>query len=152
MTARDIPTLPELFHVGIVVADSDAAAQLYGIEPTRVLELTDQPGLMLDEPMTFSARYVFLSVGNTEIELIEPLGGISPYSEFLDESGGGVHHLAFVVGSIAAHLAHWDDGRPLLADVTLSDGVRFVYVEATAGGATLELIEVPEGQSVLPDA
>lgn len=96
MSSHDVPTLPALFHVGIVVADADAAARAYavdyGLEPVRTLELTDQDALMLGEQTTFSARYVFLSVANTEIELIQPLSGRSPYSVFLDQTGGGVHH------------------------------------------------------------
>jgi 4-hydroxyphenylpyruvate dioxygenase-like putative hemolysin len=34
-------------------------------------------------------------LGNVELELIQPLAGESPFHEFLQEHGEGLHHLAF---------------------------------------------------------
>jgi hypothetical protein len=48
-------------------------------------------------PTDVSARYRFIDSGASQIELIEPLSSPSPYTEFLDGHGEGVHHLAYFV-------------------------------------------------------
>jgi methylmalonyl-CoA/ethylmalonyl-CoA epimerase len=40
--------------------------------------------------------------GSIDIKLIEPSSFDSPLTEFLKRSGGGLHHLAFRTGSVAA--------------------------------------------------
>ncbi|WP_448332505.1 VOC family protein [Streptomyces sp. DSM 41534] len=45
-----------------------------------------------------------MKTGASEIELIQPLKGRPPYTEFLDLHGEGVHHLAYVVKSIDQYL------------------------------------------------
>ena len=147
--AAATPTLPPLYHVGIVVADLEGAGRdlerRYGHAQERVFDLQVEDALVHGRRRSFSARYGFIPLGNTDIELIQPLEGESPYTEFLDEHGEGVHHLAFVVDSIDAHLEHLERESPdlsIMLDATIMDGAsRFVYVEGTAHGAVLELIE-----------
>ena len=43
--------------------------------------------------------------GSIDIKLIEPASMDSPLVEFLKRSGGGLHHLAFRTGSVAAGVA-----------------------------------------------
>jgi methylmalonyl-CoA/ethylmalonyl-CoA epimerase len=46
---------------------------------------------------------VFVDVGNTKIELLEPLGSTSPIASFLEKNpSGGMHHLCFEVDDIVA--------------------------------------------------
>lgn len=146
------PKLPELFHVGFVVPDLAAAGadyeRRYGVEVERVFDLTVEDAQFDGGPATFSARYGFLPVGNTDLELIQPLEGDSPYSRFLAEQGEGIHHLAFVVESIDAHLDHLratEAGTELVLDAHVAGGLRFVYLDGTAHGTVLELVEMPEG-------
>jgi glyoxalase/bleomycin resistance protein/dioxygenase superfamily protein len=145
------PMLPALYHVGIVVHDLQASGEdflhRYALDQDRIMDLTVENASFRDQPASFSARYGFLPVGNTEIELIQPLTGDSPYTEFLDQHGEGVHHLAFIVNSIEAHLAHLMTTAPdssLLLDAHIGDTTRFVYIEGTAHGAVLELIQTLE--------
>lgn len=141
--------LPPLNHIGIVVADLEAASRdfsrRYALDQHRLVDLQVDDALVGGERISFSARYAFHSLGNTDIELIQPLDGRSPYTEFLAEHGEGIHHLAFVVASIDAHLEQLRAERSdctVLIDATTADGaVRFVYVDGTAHGAVLELIE-----------
>lgn len=147
--------LPALFHVGIVVADLEAAerdyGRLHGLSAERRMDVRVEGALFHGNPVAFSARYVFLPLGNTELELIQPLEGESPYTEFLSEHGEGVHHLAFVVDSIDAQLAQLraesSDCEVMLDATVPGPGVRFVYVEGTAHGTVLELVEIG-GQDV----
>lgn len=46
---------------------------------------------------------VFVSLPNTKVELLAPLGDASPIAAFLDRSpAGGVHHICYEVDDIAA--------------------------------------------------
>jgi len=46
---------------------------------------------------------VFVDVGNTKIELLEPLGDNSPIAAFLDKNpSGGMHHVCYEVDDILA--------------------------------------------------
>jgi methylmalonyl-CoA/ethylmalonyl-CoA epimerase len=50
---------------------------------------------------------VFIDVGNTKIELLEPLGEGSPIAAFLAKSpSGGMHHVCYEVDDILAARDH----------------------------------------------
>jgi hypothetical protein len=42
----------------------------------------------------------FVQLGDIEVELIQPLEGRNAYKDFLDETGGGIHHVLFEVSDI----------------------------------------------------
>jgi methylmalonyl-CoA epimerase len=50
-------------------------------------------------------RVVKFLVGETSIELLEPLSAASPISKFLEKRGEGIHHVAFRVHDLALALA-----------------------------------------------
>jgi catechol 2,3-dioxygenase-like lactoylglutathione lyase family enzyme len=144
--------LDDIFHIGHVVEDLDTAVadfeSRFGIEVSRPafdLEVVD--GLVRGEKQSFTARFIFLGIGGTELELIQPVSGVSPYRLFLDEAGPGVHHLAFLVDSIDERLAQVRArsvaAGPLLLDARLGADGRFVYVDGAAHGVAIELIEPP---------
>jgi hypothetical protein len=145
-----MPLLNSLDHVGYVVPDASAAiAELqraHGLPggSRGTFDATWEKALFHGEPVTFSARYTFLSLGNTDIEIIEPRDGNGPYSEFLGSGAEGVHHLAFVVGSIDEHLAA-APGATVLLDARLRPDGRFTYVQGMLQGVLVELIEAPAG-------
>lgn len=75
------------------------------------------------------ARYGFISIGASEIELIQPLTGRSPYTEFLEANGEGVHHLAYAVESIEQYLAalrQAGEDPSVVFDGAIADRARFV--------------------------
>lgn len=142
-----MPLLTTLDHVGYVVPDAQAAIR----ELQSRHEFADSRGsydvawdnaTFHGEPCSFAAYYHFISLGNTDLEVIEPRGGLSPYTEFLDTGGVGVHHLAFVVPSIDEHLAA-APAATLLLDATMPPDGRFVYVQGMLQGILLELIQYP---------
>jgi methylmalonyl-CoA/ethylmalonyl-CoA epimerase len=46
---------------------------------------------------------VFITLPNTKIELLEPLGADSPIAKFLERNpDGGIHHICYEVDDIAA--------------------------------------------------
>ena len=85
-----------LNHVAIAVPDLDAAARQYRDG------LGADVGLPQDLP-EHGVTVVFVTLPNTKIELLAPLGATSPIRGFLDKSpAGGIHHLCYEVPDIAA--------------------------------------------------
>lgn len=88
--------LGRLNHVAIAVPDLAAASAIY----------RDTLGAKLTEPQVLpehGVTVVFIDVGNTKIELLEPLNADSPIAAFLAKNpSGGMHHLCYEVTDILA--------------------------------------------------
>ena len=88
--------LGRLNHVAIAVPDLAAAARLYR---ERLGARVSEPQRLPDHGVTV----VFVELGNTRIELLEPLGEASPIAAFLARNpDGGMHHLCYEVDDIIA--------------------------------------------------
>jgi methylmalonyl-CoA/ethylmalonyl-CoA epimerase len=86
----------KLNHVAIVVPDLDAATALY----RDTLGATVLPRHALPEHGVTAA---FVELGNTRVELLEPLGAESPVRGFLARNpDGGMHHVCYEVADIRA--------------------------------------------------
>ncbi|AWC23455.1 MULTISPECIES: methylmalonyl-CoA epimerase [Aminobacter] len=92
--------LGRLNHVAIAVPDLAAASAVY----------RDTLGARVTEPQALpehGVTVVFIDVGNTKIELLEPLGEGSPIAAFLAKSpSGGMHHVCYEVDDILAARDH----------------------------------------------
>ena len=85
-----------LNHVAIAVRDIDKAARVYrdtlGAEVSPAVPQPDH-----------GVTTVFITLANTKIELLEPLGEGSPIAKFLERNpDGGIHHLCYEVDNIIA--------------------------------------------------
>ena len=138
----DIPPAAVLAidHVGIAVADLDAAIALYesafGMRCVHV-EVNEEQGV----------REAMLEVGTSgsHLQLLAPLSPDSTIGRFLDKHGPGVQQLAYRVRSIDEVSAHLRaQGMRLLYDEprtgTAGSRVNFVH-PASAGGVLVELVE-----------
>jgi methylmalonyl-CoA/ethylmalonyl-CoA epimerase len=86
----------KLNHVAIVVPDLAAATALY----RDTLGATVLPPHALPE---HGVTAVLVELGNTRIELLEPLGENSPVRGFLARNpDGGIHHVCYEVADIGA--------------------------------------------------
>ncbi len=85
-----------LNHVAIAVPDIAKAADVYRTSlGADVSAAVPQP----DHGVTT----VFITLPNTKIELLEPLGADSPIARFLERNpGGGMHHVCYEVDDILA--------------------------------------------------
>ena len=89
-----------LNHVAIAVPDLDAAINQYRST------LGAQVGPPQDEP-DHGVTVVFITLPNTKIELLYPLGDTSPIQGFLDKNpAGGIHHICYEVDDILAARDH----------------------------------------------
>ncbi len=85
-----------LNHVAIAVPDLDAAAAQYRDA------LGAEVGAPQDEP-DHGVTVIFITLPNTKIELLYPLGDASPIRGFLEKNpSGGIHHICYEVEDIAA--------------------------------------------------
>lgn len=102
-----------LNHVAIAVPDLDAAAAQY--RDTLGAEV----GAPQDEP-DHGVTVVFITLPNTKIELLHPLGEGSPIAGFLEKNpSGGIHHVCYEVDDIAAAAAKLKaSGARVLGDGT----------------------------------
>jgi 4-hydroxyphenylpyruvate dioxygenase-like putative hemolysin len=95
----------KVLQIGIVVKDLQKAMELYwevfGIGPWHIM--TFQPPALTNtkvrgKPEPYTMKLAIAHAGNIQWELIQPLSGNSIYREFLDQKGGGLHHIACDVG------------------------------------------------------
>jgi len=88
--------LGRLNHVAIAVKDAEKAAKIYG----AALGADISPAVPLPE---HGVTTVFVTLPNTKIEFIEPLGESSPIAKFLERNvDGGIHHICYDVPDIIA--------------------------------------------------
>src|SRR5512138_2844630 len=86
--------LGRLNHVAIAVKDAEKAAKIYG--GAFGAEISGAVPLPEHGVIT-----VFVTLPNTKIEFIEPLGNASPIAKFLERNAdGGIHHVCYEVDDI----------------------------------------------------
>src|ERR1044072_9227544 len=125
-------------HIGIATHQLEDALALWrdalGLQVDLNEEVTEQ-----------GVRVAMLSVGDTHIELLEPLSAGSPGGKFLEKRGPGIHHIAIEVKDIHASLADLKARGARLIDETPRNGaggclVAFVHPQS-ANGVLLELVQ-----------
>lgn len=127
---------PRIAHIGIAVADLDAALAFY----RDVLGLKPHPTETAD-----GAAIASLPFGESEVELLAPLTPDGPIARFLDRRGPGIHHVCYRVPDLDRALdACRRAGYRLIDEVPRTGAggrrIAFVHPKATAG-ILLELTE-----------
>ncbi|MEM3464394.1 MAG: methylmalonyl-CoA epimerase [Candidatus Bathyarchaeia archaeon] len=127
-------------HVGVAVKNLDEAISVYrdilGFKLLGVHVLTER-----------KVKVAFLSAGGeTQIELLEPLGSDSPVAKFLESRGEGIHHIAIKVDDIERALEELKGKGVMLVDEKPRTGaegkkIAFVHPKSTKG-VLLELVMV----------
>ena len=131
-------------HVGIAVADLDAAIafyeKAYGMRCAHV-EVNEEQGV----------REAMMEVGESGsyVQLLAPLSPDTTIGKFLDKNGPGIQQMAYRVDDldeVSAHLR--SEGMRLLYDEprtgTAGSRVNFVHPKS-AGGVLVELVESAPG-------
>ena len=125
-----------LDHIGIAVRS---------IEAVKIYEALGLKIDHLENVETQKVRTAFLSVGDSNLELLEPTSDDSPIAKFIEKRGEGIHHLCFRVDDIESHLAKLKaEGYRLVNEspVPGAHGCRVAFLHPAAGnGVLIELSE-----------
>jgi len=127
--------LTRIDHVGLAVADLDAAIEFYARTfDVQVVheEVNEEQGV----------REAMLAVGDSgsHIQLLAPLRADSPIGRFLDRSGPGIQQVAYTVDDVDA------------VSATLRErGVRLLYDQARPGtaGSRVNFVHPKDAMGVL---
>jgi len=122
-----------LDHVGIVVRDINASLPYY----IDVLRMTVSSELLLDDG---SARVAYLEIGDTSLQLLQPLKP-GPLADFLDQHGEGLHHICLQVDDISNAVAELSESGTVDAIRQGGRGDRVSFISATPNGVPIELSE-----------
>ncbi len=129
-------------HIGIAVESIAEVVKFYkeslGLSVEGEEEVTEQ-----------KVKVVFLPLGETRLELLEPTAEDSPVKKFLETKGPGVHHLAFDVDDIEAELARLKEQGARLIDEKPRRGahgtkIAFIHPKESKG-VLVELTEQNHG-------
>jgi len=133
-------SVEKIDHIGIVVENIEKWVGYYkdilGLEYVGSEEVAEQ-----------KVRVAFLKIGESKIELVEPISEDSPITKFLEKRGGGIHHIAVRVDDIDAALARHQEAGARLIDNEPRVGahnMRMAFIHPkSSGGVLLELCEKP---------
>ncbi len=130
--------LGSIDHIGIAVPDLDAAKRIF-------CDILGIPCIDEKNLPERAVRISFLSTGNTTIELLQGIGENSPISKFVEERGGGIHHICFEVENIEETLRELSCNGMRLVDEHARPGaegklVSFIHPKSTSG-VLIELIQ-----------
>ena len=90
--------LNRLHHIGIVVRSIEAAYAFYRDTLSLPVHKED---IIQDQ----GVKAALLTIGASEIELLEPIDPSTGVARFLERKGEGLHHLCFETDDVARELA-----------------------------------------------
>lgn len=128
----------KLDHIGIATRELEEGFAVWrdalGLELSTTEEVPEQ-----------GVRVAMLEIGDTHVELLEPLTPDSAVGRFLAKRGPGIHHLAVEVKDIRASLSDLKSRGARLIDEEPRIGARgclvaFIHPTST-NGVLLELVQ-----------
>lgn len=133
-----------LDHVAIVVNDTDEALSFY----RDVLGL---PVLFSEVLEKEAVRLTHLDLGNTHLQLVQPMTGNHPLREHLRRHGEGIHHLCLRVDSVNRTIQTLPERGLLKRDARPHGGPkgkRAAFIDpATTRGILIEITGESEPES-----
>ncbi len=122
--------IEKIHHIGIAVHSMDAALKFYrdtlGLHVDASAEVQDQ-----------GVKAALLTLGESEIELLEPLAPESAVGRFLERKGEGLHHICFQTPDVDGELEALKEKRVELVDQTPRRGIAgmicFLHPRASRG-------------------
>jgi len=142
----------KIVQIGIVVDDVEKYAQKYahffGVETPKVIiseKLDKAKTHYHGKPTKARVKQAFFHFDNITIEVLEPMGGPSTWSDYLENHGSGVHHIAFQVKGMDQRIEEMENrGADLIqqGQWTGGSGGRYAYFDSNNQLAViLELLE-----------
>jgi methylmalonyl-CoA/ethylmalonyl-CoA epimerase len=136
----------KLVQVGVVVRDVEKVTErlsFLGIGPFEEMNLPpERKELFRGKPALADARILTTRLGETQLEIVQPLAAESPHREFLDARGEGIQHIMVTVDDVEKEIRRLTEkGCTLLLDIRMPNGVRGAYVDLHAGGIIVEMFQ-----------
>jgi len=136
MTVKAEPK--KIAHIGIAVKSIEDSLAFY----TDILNLELKA---VENVESEAVKVAFLKIGESMIELLEPLNENSAIYKFIQNKGEGIHHIAFEVDHLEGRLKHYKQNGLRLIDSTPKVGannsqVAFIHPKA-ANNVLYELCE-----------
>ncbi len=126
--------LKKIDHIGIAVHSIAEARKFYedglGLICERIEEVAGQ-----------KVRTAFFSLGETHIELLEPMTPDSPIASFLAKRGEGIHHIAYLSDNLEQQMEQvQEQGCRLINESPVTGAgdkkIAFVHPKSTHGVLT----------------
>ena len=133
--------IKKIDHIAVAVRDVEKAAEFY--EKVLGLKLGG-----IEEVEGMDVKVGFLPVGDTRIELVQPLDPDSGLAKFIEKRGEGIHHICYEVENVKEAMEICKARGAKLIDETPRKGahntlVGFIHPKST-GGVLTELTEHPD--------
>jgi methylmalonyl-CoA/ethylmalonyl-CoA epimerase len=136
-----------VFQIGFIVPDIHKAMAFFkeklGVPEFLYVEKPElQDETYLGKPAPLRLHIAFGWCGDTEIELLQPVSGVSTYSKFLDHNPqGGMHHYGIEVPDYAQAVKDMQAKGFSLVQSGRHNETKFGYFDTTAViGAFTELV------------
>jgi methylmalonyl-CoA/ethylmalonyl-CoA epimerase len=125
-------------HIGIAVKELTEKINFY----ENVLGLKKLKEEIVEEQ---AVKIAFFQIGESKIELLEPMNEDSPIAKFIQKRGEGIHHFAILVDSIEDKIKDMQaKGAKLIGSKATrgADDMKIIFVHPkSSGGVLLELCE-----------
>ena len=135
-----MPEIKRIHHIAVLVNDINTSLKFWhdilGIEPSHISDMPNE-----------AARIAFLPLGESEIELVQPVTHDSGLSRFLEKHGPGMHHLCLEVDDLHGLLKQLKtEGLQLInEEPKVGENGRlyaFIHPKSTSG-VLVELYQLP---------
>ncbi len=132
--------LKKIDHIGIAVADLEAAIKKYA-------DITGKPAAHKEIVPEHKVTTAFFPIGETRLELLKGIDPDSSISKFIEKRGEGIHHICFEVEDLAQVKRALSQQGLEFVDTpergAVGSKVAFIHPKST-GGILMELVEYPK--------
>lgn len=126
-----------IHHIAIAVKDLTEALSFY--QDALGAEVSER-----EEIPSEGVEIAFLPMGESELELLQPLDASNSTGRFIESRGEGIHHVCLLVDDIEAAVARLESKGARMATEIRShpEGTRYAFVHPkSAHGVLIELYE-----------
>ncbi len=130
-------SLHRIDHTAVAVRDLDEAAARY----ESLFSAHAGERIMMEDQ---GVKVAFVSLGDTQLELVQPLDTTSGVARFLESRGEGLHHVGVAVDDLVGELRRLESDGVRLIDRVPRRGahglIAFIHPHGT-GGVLVELVQ-----------
>ena len=130
----------QIDHIGIAVKSLAEAVKVYentiGLKVSGYDQVDDQ-----------GVRIAMLTIGESRIELLEPIGSNSPIEKFMTKRGEGIHHIAVQVDDIDAALQRLKAKGVRVAMLNIGES-RIELLEPIGSDSPIEKFMTKRGEGI----